>query len=115
MSRTAVATRALIAGILGVTAAALARHPSQAADAPRANIVLIEGVSFSPEILTVKRGDWVRWVNKDPFPHTVTAAGAFDSGSIAQGATWKYHASKAGTFAYTCTLHPNMKGALRVE
>jgi plastocyanin len=115
MSLRIVATRPFAAGILGAAAAALGSYPSQAAQLPPANIVVIEGVSFRPDLLTVKRGDWVQWVNKDPFPHTVTAAGSFDSRSIAEGATWKYHASKVGTFAYACTLHPNMHGTLRVE
>lgn len=55
------------------------------------------------------------WANRDPFPHTVTAAGVFDSHSIATGSSWKYVARKAGDYAYICTLHPNMKGMLRVE
>ena len=63
----------------------------------------------------VKRGDTVTWINKDPFLHTVTAAGAFDSRSMVAGASWKYAARKTGDFAYICTLHPNMKGTLKVE
>ena len=82
---------------------------------PVVHTVAIDGVRFEPEALTVKRGDTVVWVNKDPFPHTVTAAGAFDSHSIAAGASWRYVARKAGEYAYTCTLHPNMKGTLKVE
>ena len=27
----------------------------------------------------------------------------------------KYVVRKAGEYAYTCTLHPNMKGTLKVE
>lgn len=96
-------------------AATLGSHPLQAARVPPEHIVLIEGVSFRPDVLTVRRGDWIQWVNRDPFPHTVTAAGSFDSRSIAAGADWKYHANKTGTFEYICTLHPNMTGTLRVE
>jgi plastocyanin len=81
----------------------------------RRHTVIIEGVKYEPEALTVKRGDTVVWVNKDPFPHTVTAAGVFDSHSIAAGASWKYVVRKAGEYAYTCALHPNMKGTLKVE
>ena len=77
--------------------------------------VVIEGVKYEPESLTVKRGDTVVWMNKDPFPHTVTSKGAFDSHDIAAGKSWKYTASKAGEFAYVCTLHPNMKGTLSVK
>ena len=77
--------------------------------------VVIEGVKFEPETLTVKRGETVTWINKDPFPHTVTASGVFDSHDIPSNRSWRYTAHKAGEYAYSCTLHPNMKGTLRVE
>ena len=88
-----------------------------AADAPKpvTHTVVMDGVKYEPEALTVKRGDTVIWVNKDPFPHTVTAKGAFDSHDIAAGKSWKWKASKTGEYAYTCTLHPNMNGTLKVE
>jgi plastocyanin len=85
------------------------------AAAPVTHTVVLDGVKFEPETLTVKRGETVIWVNKDPFPHTVTAKGAFDSHDIAAGKSWKYAARKAGEYAYVCTLHPNMKGTLKVE
>jgi plastocyanin len=88
---------------------------ASAADKPAIHTVIIEGVKYEPEALTVKRGDTVIWVNKDPFPHTVTAAAAFNSHSIVVGGSWRYVARKAGDYAYTCTLHPNMKGTLKVE
>jgi plastocyanin len=78
------------------------------------HIIVIEGVKFTPEILNVKSGEWIRWINKDPFPHTVTSAGSFDSHSIAAGTSWKYRMQETGEFQYTCTFHPNMKAALRV-
>jgi plastocyanin len=77
--------------------------------------VVIQGLKNIPETLAVKRGDTIRWINKDPFPHTVTAKGVFDSGSIAPGGSWRYTAKIAGEHSYTCTFHPNMKGTLRVE
>jgi plastocyanin len=78
--------------------------------------VVIEAVRFEPLDLTVKVGDTVVWINHDPFPHTVTAVGKqFDSHEIASGRSWKYTARKAGVFAYTCTLHANMLGTLRVD
>lgn len=78
--------------------------------------ILIEGVKFTPESLTVNRGDVVVWVNKDPFPHTATAqAGAFDSGSIPVGKSWKFTTTRSGTFFYLCTLHTTMTGVLVVN
>jgi plastocyanin len=86
-----------------------------AAEKPATHTVVIEGLKYIPETLVVKRGDVVVWTNKDPFPHTVTAKGVFDSRSIAAGHSWKYTARKAGEHHYLCTFHPNMKGTLRVE
>ena len=77
--------------------------------------VAIEGTSYKPSTITVKKGESVTWVNKDPFPHTVTSAGAFDSKSIAANGKWTFRTTKAGEFPYICTLHPNMKGTIKVE
>jgi plastocyanin len=91
-----------------------AAAPSRADPAVKV-LVVIEAVKFSPEITTVKRDEWVQWINKDPFPHTVTSPGAFDSHSIPAGGKWRHRANKVGEFHYFCTLHPNMTAVLRVE
>jgi plastocyanin len=92
--------------------------PAATADAPKAaaHTVAIDGTNFQPATLTVKVGDSVTWVNKDPFPHTATSiAGGFDSHEIAPGKSWKYTATKKGEFAYICNFHPTMKATLKVE
>jgi plastocyanin len=81
----------------------------------RTHTVTMEGMRFSPETLTVKRGDRVVWVNKDFAPHTATAAGAFDSRSVAANTSWTHVATRRGRYDYLCTLHPMMKGTLVVE
>jgi plastocyanin len=77
--------------------------------------VTIDGTRYMPEAVTVKRGDSVTWINKDPFPHTATSGKAFDSREIAGGKSWKRTFPKAGRYDYICTLHPNMKGTIVVE
>ena len=79
------------------------------------HVVVMEGVGYAPATLTVKRGDTIVWRNKDPYPHTVTAKGAFDSGSIAAGKEWKLVARTPGVYPYLCTLHPIMTGTLTVR
>jgi plastocyanin len=96
-----------IGGGLGVSGAA--------AEKAATHTVVIEGVKFEPETLTVARGDTVVWVNKDPFAHTVTAKGFFDSHDLPAGKSWKYVASKTGEYAYVCNYHPNMHGTLTVK
>ena len=93
-------------------AAALALPVLAAAET---HTVRIEGMQFVPATLTVKAGDKVLWRNADLVPHTVTAAGQFDSRTIVTEGTWSYVPGKAGSYPYACTLHPGMKGTLVVR
>jgi plastocyanin len=87
-----------------------------AAPRPQTHTVIIENVQYNPVHLTVHRGDQVVWVNKDLFPHTVTATDkTFDSGSIEVSHSWTFQARKPGEFTYSCTFHPTMKGAIEVQ
>jgi plastocyanin len=84
--------------------------------APRVHTVVIDGMQFIPQTIAVKPGDTVVWRNKDPFPHTATAAkGGPDSPSIAAGESWKFTAKKRGSYPYLCTLHRTMTGRLVVK
>jgi plastocyanin len=87
------------------------------AAAPKPTLVIhLTDFSFKPASATVSVGDTVQFVNDDPYPHTVTAAdGAFDSGNLDEHASWSYTFKKAGTYALTCSYHPNMKGMLTVR
>ena len=101
------------AGIV-VAAAAFASAPPAAA-AGRTHQVAIKALSYEPPALAVKRGDVVVWTNQDPFPHTVTASGKFDSKEIKPGESWSYKAQQSGDVPYICSLHPTMKATLRVK
>ena len=87
------------------------------ADKPRVHTVTVDASRFSPAALTVAPGDAVVFRNADMFPHTATSrVGAFDSKEIQPGKSWKFVVPKRGRlFEYSCTLHPTMKGALRVR
>ena len=86
------------------------------ADAVESHTITIENMQFNPPQLSVHRGDRIVWVNKDLFPHTVTADNkAFDSGAIDADGSWTYVADKGGEHAYSCTLHPTMKGVITVQ
>ena len=63
--------------------------------------------SYSPNPATVKAGQTVSWRNADSVAHTATAdAGAFDTGTIAVGATSSPIAmATAGSYPYHCTIH----------
>lgn len=90
--------------------------PGVAVEQPVVHTVLIEGTSFTPQTLTVRRGDTIVWTNKDPFPHTVTARnGQFNSRLLGEDHSWRYTARKRGEFPYFCTLHQTMTGVLIVK
>jgi plastocyanin len=85
------------------------------ADAPAPASVSIEAFAFGPATLEVAAGQEVTWENHDPAEHTVTAdGGGFDSGTMAQGATFKTTFEQPGEFRYICALHPGMKGTVVV-
>jgi plastocyanin len=97
--------------LFGGTESTLASGPS-----PATHTVIIEGVQFTPAALTVRAGDAVTWINRDPFPHTATSnQGRFDSHAIEPGRSWTFTPRKAGVTPYGCMYHPTMKGTLRVE
>jgi plastocyanin len=77
--------------------------------------VSMKNIQFSPKSVTVKVGQTVTWTNDDSVDHNVTASdGTFKSSSFGHGATFKWKATKAGTFKYTCTIHPGMDGTITV-
>jgi plastocyanin len=77
--------------------------------------------AFSPATLTIKSGTTVTWKNTTAVGHTVTSddGKSFDSGTsnpiAAQGGMFSFTFTKAGTFAYHCTIHPFMKATIIVQ
>jgi len=111
------ATLVLLAALALVAASGFLPHASAGRPAVT---VLIRHFKFEPATVTVHAGDTVEWKNGDFVPHTATADGeaqkpAFDSGTIDTGAAWRYVARKKGTYNYSRTFHPNMKGKLIVQ
>ncbi|MDQ2988833.1 MAG: cupredoxin family copper-binding protein [Pseudomonadota bacterium] len=89
---------------------------AQAKPKPLVHTVVIDGMQFSPANLEVSVGDTVVWINKDPFPHTVTSdRNGFDSKPSLPEHSWSYVTPQRGTFPYSCALHENMKGTLLVK
>lgn len=87
-----------------------------AARKPQVKTIAIDGVKFQPAEITVSVGDTVVWLNKDPFPHNVTSKdGVFHSRTLDPDQSFRFHATKAGTFPYVCTLHPTMSAVIHVK
>jgi plastocyanin len=99
-----------------VAPAASSSAPASApASAASGTSVDIKGFAFAPPTISAKVGDAVTWTNQDSVPHTVTFDDkSVDSGNMAQGATFNHTFDKAGTFAYHCSIHPQMTGTVTV-
>jgi plastocyanin len=78
--------------------------------------VTIANFAFDPATVTVNVGDSVTWTNDDGTAHTATAGdGSFDTGNIGGGQSATVTFDTAGTFAYVCSIHPQMAGTVVVE
>ena len=72
--------------------------------------------SFTPAIITAKKGYAIEWTNNDNVPHTVTSAKdngkSFDSSIIMSKKKFVLDTStlKDSEYNYFCTIHPFMKG-----
>jgi plastocyanin len=70
---------------------------------------------FSPASVTVAVGDTVTWRNTGEAPHNATGnGGSFSTATVNGGQSTSHTFSSAGTFSYICTIHPQMKGTVRV-
>ncbi len=91
--------------------------PAHAAAAPaRTQAVQIRNFAFVPAVVNVTVGTTVTWTNADEDPHTVTATGkAFHSAALDTGGKFSFTFTRAGEFAYFCSLHPHMTGKIVVK
>jgi len=101
----------LLAAALALALAALAGGPVRGAT----HEVAIADFAFAPATLTITAGDTVTWTNEDAVVHTATSVdGAFDSGDLAEGASYSLTFTTPGTYDYLCTPHPSMTGRIVV-
>ncbi|MBI4016178.1 MAG: cupredoxin family copper-binding protein [Candidatus Aenigmarchaeota archaeon] len=78
--------------------------------------VTIKNFKFVPDMLTVKEGQTIKWVNEDDAIHTVEANNnAFASPELFKGDSWTFTFNKKGAYEYICGIHPTMKGKVVVE
>ena len=79
--------------------------------------------SYSPNPITVERGQTVTWYNGDTISHTVTSGHdnngdsgqAFDSKAIIPNQYYSLTFDNAGTYPYYCFYHPSMVGEIIVN
>jgi len=93
-----------------------ASTPAASSDSGNAVAVSIKDFAFG-DPLEVAVGTTVTWTNDDSVPHTVTqdGSGGFQSGKIDPGGTFSFTFDQAGSFAYHCEYHANMKSTVTVK
>jgi len=77
---------------------------------------------FSPEEITIKKGDIIEWKNYDDSVHTVSSGdpengptAIFDSNLIEIGASFALKFNSVGEFDYFCMIHPWQTGSIIVS
>jgi plastocyanin len=80
------------------------------------NAVTIQNFAFSPATITIKKGQSITWTNEDSAGHSATADdNSWDTGVLSQGQSKAITFAKVGTYAYHCSIHPNMKAIVIVQ
>ncbi len=78
--------------------------------------VKLLNMAYSEATTTIKVGDTVVWQNVDSMDHTTTSDTAVWNGLLAQGGSFKFTFTSAGTFPYHCEKHKStMKGTVIVQ
>jgi plastocyanin len=116
VASTATAIMALLVGCGTSTSSPPASgSATSGASSAAASTITISNFAFGGE-LTVAPGATVTVINKDSAPHNVTATdGSFKTANLKQGESATFTApTTAGRYAFTCTIHPQMTGALVV-
>jgi plastocyanin len=104
--------RAVLGTVTGL--AVLAVTSQLGADA-RAGVA-IKNFRYGPPVLNVAAGTAVTWTNQDEEPHTITSAtGEFTSAGLSHDETFTQRFTRPGTYAYSCALHPQMRGTVVVR
>ena len=97
--------------LLIVAALAASTWPVRAADME----VNIDNFAFTPKELTVKAGTTIVFRNRDDIPHSVVGSkGEFHSKALDTDDSFSFTFTKAGTYDYSCGLHPRMQGRIVV-
>jgi len=77
--------------------------------------VIIDGMQFTPQTMTVHQGDTIVWINNDLVAHNITndANREQASGDLQTGDSWRLVPEHS--FSYLCTIHPTMTGSVTVQ
>lgn len=78
--------------------------------------VSISNSAFSPATITIPAGTAVRFTNNDSTNHSASADdNSWGTGTLGAGKHFSRYFKEAGTYTYTCSYHPSMKGTIIVQ
>ncbi|MBB6099901.1 FtsP/CotA-like multicopper oxidase with cupredoxin domain [Deinobacterium chartae] len=76
--------------------------------------VRVARFSFLPQVLRIRRGTTVEWVNEDFVRHGIQVEGGA-SGTLNARGRWRTTFDRPGDYRYVCPPHTFMTGLIRVE
>jgi len=110
---------ALLCGIsfLNLSMFAFAGEMKDADGATKESKIEIKDFAFNPQMLTVKSGDKITWINRDEEPHTIVSVEKQFKKSTALDTDQEFTitAGAPGTYTYFCSVHPKMTGTIVVQ
>jgi plastocyanin len=107
---TLIAGLAMCAGTHTPVAASAIAPPAGASE------IEINNFSFAPSTVTVPIGTQVTWTNKDEIGHNVVSADkSIKSKVLDTNNKFTFTFTKPGTYSYSCTIHPRMRGTVVVQ
>jgi plastocyanin len=97
-------------------AASSTSRGSASGDADTDDVRIVD-FAFVPRTVMAKVGQKVKWEHQDAgVTHTVTALDrSFRSGDLEEGDEFSHLFPTAGTFAYRRSIHPDMRGRVKVS
>ena len=116
LGRRSVAAMAAVAAFVVMPACGGDSEPAaEGGGEPGPTTVVLEDIAFKPSTISVKRGDKVTWRFEDKgIPHNVVAGDNSFKSDIKDSGTFQHTFEEAGTFDYSCTVHPGMNGTVKV-
>ena len=76
--------------------------------------ISITPTGFNPVVFEIKKGETVRWVNKDNEKHKIVGAD-FESPILYRGQSYIHTFEKKGIYEYADAFSPGMKGRIIVQ
>jgi plastocyanin len=68
---------------------------------------------YLPGVVTIRAGERVTWVNDDDLPHDAVGNG-WSTPLLTKGDSSSVRFIRAGTYRYSCSIHPAMRSSVRV-